>query len=331
MTTTPLSVPGPAGSPVLVAWDDDPGTSPRHDALLPYYREHGYVVARQLLPRDVVARVRAAFEAEVRPHRGPLFRQTTGRPELHELTPSGHVVNPLINVQDLVSSRFPEFKAAALGAITHANVAGAVEALVGERGTVIQTMCFEGNPATPAHQDAYYLDSTRRGSLVAAWIALEDIHPGAGRFFVYPGSQRVEIAENAGVFDVAFHHDRYLEAVVSALRDGGLECRAPALRAGDVLFWNVRTVHGSLVATEPTSSRFSLTAHFIPSSTGYLHLERRLVTLDVERINGVDVHRHRPQDKLVHRVTLFMGGRLPRAYSLAKRMYIRAAALNPAR
>jgi ectoine hydroxylase-related dioxygenase (phytanoyl-CoA dioxygenase family) len=47
----------------------------------------------------------------------------------------------------------------------------------------------KGNPETWAHQDTYCLDAEELGRMTAAWIALEDSHPGAGRFYVYPGSR----------------------------------------------------------------------------------------------------------------------------------------------
>jgi len=37
------------------------------------------------------------------------------------------------------------------------------------------------------------------------------------------------------------------------------------LKKGDVLFWNSRTVHGSLETKNPKYSRKSLTAHYLPS------------------------------------------------------------------
>ena len=50
------------------------------------------------------------------------------------------------------------------------------------------------------------------------------------------------------------------------IREQGLVCRAPALSKGDVLFWAAKTIHGSLRTTQPTRSRRSFTAHFIPDA-----------------------------------------------------------------
>lgn len=47
---------------------------------------------------------------------------------------------------------------------------------------------------------------------------------------------------------------------------------APALRKGDVLFWNSRTIHGSMPTRDDGFSRKSLTAHFLPADLGFGNL-----------------------------------------------------------
>src|SRR3546814_11124767 len=85
--------------------------------------------------------------------------------------------------------------------MTHPRVQDAVRTIRGEAGKIVQSMYFEGNPATWAHQDSYYLDAEVLGRMVGAWIAVEDIAPGAGRFFIYPGSHRLDVARNGGKVD----------------------------------------------------------------------------------------------------------------------------------
>src|SRR6185312_17127504 len=58
---------------------------------------------------------------------------------------------------------------------------------------LMQTMLFDANTATPAHQDWWYLDSVPRGHLLAGWFAMEDIDERAGRFYVLPRLWRVEL------------------------------------------------------------------------------------------------------------------------------------------
>src|SRR5262249_6961195 len=160
--------------------------------------------------------------------------------------------------------------------------------LVGDRATkVVQSMYFEGNPTTWAHQDTYYLDSADIGRMTAAWIAVEDIKPGAGRFFVYPGSHKIDVARNGGDFDIAFNHDRYKQLVVDLIRRLKLRCHAPALRKGDVLFWAAKTIHGSLETRQPQHSRSSITAHMIPASTDFLQYQTRRRQLRLRVFDGV--------------------------------------------
>jgi ectoine hydroxylase-related dioxygenase (phytanoyl-CoA dioxygenase family) len=43
----------------------------------------------------------------------------------------------------------------------------------------------------------------------------------------------------------------------------------PELRAGDILFWNSRVIHGSREGSDPSRSRLSLAAHYIPEGFGH--------------------------------------------------------------
>ncbi len=47
---------------------------------------------------------------------------------------------------------------------------------------------------------------------------------------------------------------------------------APAMRRGDMIVWNSRTIHGALPTRDPARSRKSLTAHFLPAELGFGNL-----------------------------------------------------------
>ncbi len=161
--------------------------------------------------------------------------------------------------------------------------------------------------------------------MVAAWVALEDIHPGAGRFFVYPGSHRIDLRKNGGDFDIAFHHDRYKTLIVDVIVRHGLELRAPALQRGDVLFWNSKTIHGSLSTLGTTRTRQSLTAHYIPTSHRFLSLQSRIRTFDTIEHNGIQVQCPKDQSRLQNRMTLAVESHLPGPFYLAKRLAVKVA------
>jgi phytanoyl-CoA hydroxylase len=280
------------------------------------------VVVRGAVPPALCDEARAAFAREVKPYGGFIYRQATAVPERHALTEHGHMVNSLLNIQDLDRRLFPRFREAGMRILTHDGVQREVRTLLGEGGTLVQSMYFDGNPATWAHQDSYYLDSTTIGRMAAVWVAVEDIHPGAGRFYVYPGSHAIDMAKNGGDFDIAFNHDRYKQLVLDVIRQHGLVCRAPALRKGDLFFWNARTIHGSL-ETRGAHARSSFTGHFVPSSTGLLQFQTRARRMKLHDVNGVPVHHPKDQNLPWNRALLGLETTFPRAFQRAKKLAIK--------
>ncbi len=291
-------------------------------AIKAYYDAEGYVVVRDLIPGALCDEAKRSFASEVKPYPGYIYRQATAVPEKNVFTEHGHVINSILNIQDLNRRSFPGFTHAGMQILTHDAVKAAVSVILGEAGKIIQTMYFDGNPSTWAHQDTYYLDSSELGRMTAAWIAVEDIEPGAGRFFVYPKSHTIDMVKNGGEFDIAFNHPRYKQLVLDTIQSHHLECRAPALRRGDVLFWSARTIHGSL-ETRGSASRSSFTAHFIPSSTGMLQFQSREKPLQLRTINGVPVHHPKDQNLLRNQAVLAVETTFPTAFNLAKRTAIK--------
>jgi phytanoyl-CoA hydroxylase len=288
-----------------------------------YYDENGYVVVRGLLSQGPCDRAAEAFEVEVKPFGGFIYRQASGNPERHVFTNEGFMLNSILNVQSLDRRRFPGFRQAGLDLLTHANMQRAVLIILGEPGKLVQSMYFDGNPVTWPHQDTYYLDAEEIGRMTAAWVAVEDIAPGAGRFFVYPKSHLIDMAKNGGNFDIAFHHERYKELVKQVIHRHRLVCRAPALSKGDVLFWAAKTIHGSLHTAEPTCSRRSFTAHFIPDRSRFLQYQTRVKPLKTEFINGMRVHHPKDLSKAANRAVLVVETRFSRAFRLTKRATIK--------
>jgi phytanoyl-CoA hydroxylase len=293
-------------------------------ALRAYYDEHGYVVVRTCVPAHACDAARAAFEAEVKPFGGYIYRQASANPERHVLTEHGFMLNSILNVHAVDSRQFPAFRKVGSDIITSPALQRLARILLGESGTLVQSMYFEGNPATWAHQDTYYLDSEQLGRMTAAWIALEDISPGAGRFYVYPGSHRVDMELNRGELSIASNHAGYKRKVLDVIERHGFECRAPALRKGDVLMWNAKTIHGSMETRQPECSRSSLTAHYIPSSTRFMQYQTRPKALKLAPINGMPVHHAKDLGKPLNRLIMGVETRFPRAFMAAKRAAIAA-------
>jgi phytanoyl-CoA hydroxylase len=122
-------------------------------------------------------------------------------------------------------------------------------------------MLFDANAATAPHHDGYYLDADPEGAIVGVWIALEDIHEDAGRFFVAPSRDRardvVGDAERAS-------HATYLARCKTLFDARQSAIVVPALAKGDVVLWSSATLHGALPTRDPSRSRRSLNGHFLP-------------------------------------------------------------------
>jgi phytanoyl-CoA hydroxylase len=323
-----FAIPAPHGGQIEIPTHPDDGTPPyptlsEPTAVRRYYDEQGYVVVRDLVDHAACDQMRHVFEKEVKPFDGYIYRQATANPERHVLTEHGYMLNSILNLHAVDPRSFPGFRRVGSDLITSPPLQRAVRVLLGEPGKIVQSMYFEGNPATWAHQDTYYLDSEDLGQMVAAWIALEDIAPGAGRFFIYPKSHLVDLALNRGDMSIASNHQGYKKLVIEIIRQHGLECRAPALRKGDVLFWGSKTIHGSMETTQPEHSRSSVTAHYIPASARFMQYQVRIKALNLSTINGMQVHTPKDMANPIQRLVMGVETRFPNAFASLKKAAVR--------
>jgi phytanoyl-CoA hydroxylase len=288
-----------------------------------YYEDNGYVVLRGLIPTNLCDDARKAFESEVKPYNDFIYRQASANPEKHKFTEHNYMLNSILNVQDLDKSKFLNFNQFGTQILTHKNVQSVLTNLMGEPAKMVQTMYFEGNPATWAHQDSYYLDASTLGRMVAIWVAVEDIAPGAGRFYVYPTSHKIDMDKNGGDFDIAFHHDRYKKLVLDIINKFDLQCVAPALKKGDVLFWHGKTIHGSLKTTQPQFSRSSYTGHYIPNSCDFLQYQSRIKPMNLREVNGMKVNFPKDQNELKNQIMMKVETTFPKSFQFAKKLAIK--------
>lgn len=307
-------LPGPDGRPLRIPAAFDGVTDARGPAddpaeLRAAFARDGYVVIRGMIPEALCDAAAAAFEAEVKPDPG-FFNRHLGNVERHVWTEHGHMRHPIMNIHDLPRRRYPRFVRDGMAVLTHPNVQRVMAALFGEPGKVMHTMFFDGNQVTKPHRDSYVLDAEEAGRLVGVWIALEDIHPGAGRFYVCPGSHRLDLPDVEATPDLAYHKTRDLEAI----RDRGLPILAPALRKGDAILWPANTIHGSLETAGTGRSRRCLTAHWIPTSQRFRLFQTRVVDAPTERFNGVEVRHSQDQNVARNRLKFLWQAHHPRSF-----------------
>lgn len=226
-----------------------------------FYDENGFYIFQKLVPEDLIEKILDIYNSKILESSNYFFRQSSNRWERNKLTGYGYCEESFLNVHDYPD--YPGFCEAARQIFCLSQVREALTQLTGSvEHNLMQSMLFDLNAATPAHQDWYYLDSIPSGHLLAGWFALEDIHEDAGRFYVLPKSNQVD-------FDLTTEEKvsnaPYVQKLKEYVASHQSDIYAPALKKGDVLFWNSRTIHGSLDIRNPKYSRKSLTAHYLPS------------------------------------------------------------------
>ncbi|MDC3047153.1 phytanoyl-CoA dioxygenase family protein [Prochlorococcus sp. AH-736-A21] len=119
-------------------------------------------------------------------------------------------------------------------------------------------MLFDKSMETIDHIDSWYLDTHPKGYLVGAWVALENIHPDAGPFRVYPGSHLdidPYILQN-------MNHDDFIKEISNIKKV--YKAKELILKKGDVVIWDSKLIHGASKIKNTSFSRKSLTAHYYP-------------------------------------------------------------------
>jgi phytanoyl-CoA hydroxylase len=320
----------PRGLPVAVPETEEEDPSPKFTldrlaAATEYYKTHGYAVIRGAVEANACDQLKELWRKEVKPSRSFIYRQATARAERHLLNDKGWVMNPILNLQSVDPEEFPEFRRYGVEHfLAGRTLTTVLRSFLEDDPQIVQSMYFEGNSATWEHQDTYYLDSENIGSMVAAWIALEDIAAHAGRFFVCAGSHKIDMGLQGRANNIADHHEDYIKSVVATIRDEKLEIRAPKLNQGDVLLWNARTMHGSLDSQDPERTRQSVTVHAIPSRYRFLQLQNRIVPLKLRQVNGVSIHHPKDLATRKAQAVMFLESRFPKPFYALKKLGVRA-------
>jgi phytanoyl-CoA hydroxylase len=288
-----------------------------------YYLKYGYVVIRNVIPENECKSLILNFIHSVKNSKSHFYRQTaSGLAEVHRFNHYNMMMNSILNIQDLNKRYFDQFIMESFKIFTNYNLIKIVSDIFSISPTIVQTMYFEGNPATWAHQDTYYLESSNPKGILAGWIALEDIDETAGRFYIYPKSHLIELPKNSGNLNFSFNHDEYKNHVLNIIKENKLEISIPRLNAGDILLWSSKTIHGSMRTTDSKKSRNSLTVHFMPSDSNLIAFQAVKRKLRIRKINNIDVHCPKPLDLFKYRMILEFERKFPKLYSIVKKQMI---------
>ncbi|WP_315790366.1 phytanoyl-CoA dioxygenase family protein [Fischerella sp. JS2] len=265
-----------------------------------YYEENGYVIFRNLIPFELINNLLDLYAQQILISKYPFFRQNTGKYELTHLNEFGYATQSFLDIHDY--EKYPKFSDAAKEIFCSEKIQDALRQTTGyESFNLMQTMLFDANTETQPHQDCWYLDTVPNGYLIGIWIALEDINENAGRFYILPKTNKnLDFRSDKPNISVSEWLKRINEYVSMHQQD----IVAPDLKKGDVLFFNSKTIHGSLPTISSRFSRKSLTAHYIPSNYqfGNLFITKDYITYKTYK--GVQFYRSKPDFSLMNDLIL---------------------------
>ena len=291
---------------------------------LNYYKDNGYVVLRGLIKDEYCDEIRINWNNNIKNYKGKIYRQTTGNAEKNVFNNNNWVMNPLLNLQSINPLKFKELRKNTEKKIfNNLNLCTFLKAIFNSKPKIIQSMYFEGNSVTHEHQDTYYLEGDKIGNLTAAWIALEEIKADAGRFFVCSGSHKIKMEELKYYDQILSNHDLYVDEFISICKKNNFSFKAPYLDKGDVLFWNSKTLHGSLNSHSKYHSRSSITLHAIPKSERFFHWHKHYIKTPVDDLGESYIYRRKDQRKLFNRLILFSESYFPNIFYLLKKSIVR--------
>ena len=161
--------------------------------------------------------------------------------------------------------------------------------------------------------------------MIGVWIAAEDIHPGAGPFYVYARSHRTPTPPDLELDQIDPNGPEYKRRMAAFAGGSALRLVAPELAQGDMILWSSLTIHGSLATTaaEPVAA---LAHRPLRSGLPDLLWGRKAEGSRRElAVNGVPVTQHgdRPRGSL--RATLRRAERLLEATAPAIHRAVKAA------
>lgn len=147
-------------------------------------------------------------------------------------------------------------------------LASVLEGLLGEPAVLFDSVNLRKGASETIHVDSLHMTPRTPHSLVAAWIAFEDVHPDAGPLVYYPGSHRIPLYTfNDGTHHAAPDEEAdWFDYVDVQIRLRGLKERRFIARKGDVLVWHSDLVHGGCPVRDPGRTRSSMVCHYYGES-----------------------------------------------------------------
>ena len=223
--------------------------------------EDGYCIERNLFTEEEIDTAWDAYEKAI--NNGIITLDPAPDGEDDKLP--GRKLNP--------HKQVPEIKALQC----HEKILNITDKLLGRKTLPFQTIMGHKGSNQAAHSDAIHMTTYPLGYLIAAWIAMEDIHPDSGPLEFYPGSHRrlpYLLSNEAGIKLLGFksnYHKLYEPMIRKQIKEKNLHSKTFVAKKGDVLFWHSNLLHGGKQRSDLSKSRKALVCHYFAEKVFTYH------------------------------------------------------------
>jgi ectoine hydroxylase-related dioxygenase (phytanoyl-CoA dioxygenase family) len=215
-----------------------------------FFAEHGYYVAREVFTANEVAALRAHYMelwAGNSPSQDPTVLASLQSDRSDPLLDYPRLLQ--MHRWDEASRRF----------LLDARLRDQLTEILGTEPFAVQTMMYykpAGARGQAIHQDQFYL-KVQPGTCCAAWLALDDSDEENGCMQVVDGSHTWDLLCTIPADTTQSFTD------VTVPLPEGVHPQPVVMQAGDVLFFNGSTVHGSYPNHSKDRFRRSVVGHYI--------------------------------------------------------------------
>lgn len=239
-----------------------------------HFSQFGYLILRAAVEPELIDRYLADVERLVSSREASTVVELDGVGLRHVRDCSAEeLASPHMRIMDFHNQSMTGKRLA-----LHPTLVSFVGHVLREPVVAMHTLTFMRPTEQRLHQDsAFVVPAEIPSHMMAAWVALEDVHPEAGPLGYYPGSHTIRKfdwgdanAWEGGLF-LSEQSTKTPEDFAAYLEQecerAGLKLETFLARKGDVLFWHGSLVHGGTAAiSERTRKSFvthysSLSAH----------------------------------------------------------------------
>ena len=253
-----------------------------------FYREQGFLIARNMLSSDEINEIKAETLSLFRGERGLIDGLQPAEPQDTELD----------TLRKYLCIHFPhKLSEVILAYLKHPKIAHILQGIISPNVKAMQSMLFVKAPGKPGqswHQDEYYIP-TRDCSLTGAWIAIDDADVDNGCLWVVPGSHRPAQIFTRALYD---GHEYGEHDTIDPLHFDETQAIPVEVKSGSVIFFNGYLLHASKRNKSASRFRRALVNHYM-SAESYLpwdqdgKLPLREDMRDIVMVAGRDPYKHK--------------------------------------